>query len=188
MIIKIKKNQWFEQSVPIVDNAKNVHICNISTCQKHNYLGFDFHCFWCRLKCKGKQPIHCPLRFFPDQIEKKMNLKNGDGFYYIKCNVNEQESNNGYYEVDGSFCSLSCCYSFIIDNEYHPKYSRSKMLLHQITKQEIINEAPHWRLRKEYGGIYSKEEFKKLLLNEDTFTYHHAIVFVNHLFEKNLFQ
>lgn len=194
MIIKIKKNHWFNNQIQIVDDAKNVHNCLISTCQRHHHENCNFSCFWCRLSYKGSVPIHCPMKYHPTQIEKKLPLK------IVKGNVEDEPTQtspclnaaqiikNSYYEVDGSFCSASCCLAYILDKKHDVRFSESEMLLHQMTNLKNITPSPHWRLLEKYGGPYSKKQYMELVQNNDTFHYHSRLLFINHMFEKNLFQ
>jgi hypothetical protein len=185
MIIKVKKNHWFNEKVEIVDDVKNVHKAIISTCQRHHYVDYEYSCFWCHCKSNAP-PIHCPLKYFSAQMEKHLPLKNGEGTSCIKGNV--ENGNNDYYEMDGSFCSSSCCLAYIQDKQDDIRYADSQMLLYQMTGLKTITPSPSWRLLSNYGGPYSEQQFKNLIINKDTFEYHGRMLFVNHMFEKNLFQ
>lgn len=195
LILKIKKKLWYKQNVVIVDEIKNVHNCTVSTCERHRHLPYKFACFWCHIIYE-KIPIHCPIRHHPKQVMKVFKGKTTSSgiaasTYTIKGNVDDSQCDfqicgESYYEVDGSFCSFSCCLAFIRNNNYNPLYSHSEMLLFNMVECKNIVEAPHWRLRDVYGGQYNEDEFKSLI-GQETFQYQHNIVFMNHLFEKNLF-
>lgn len=183
--LKIKKNIWYDEEIEIIDEVKASRKCIVSSCERHEHIDTTFACFWCRL-IYDSEPIHCPIQYHPPQISKNFTGKNENIFYTIKGNVYEDEkliTDKSYFEVDGSFCSFSCCLAFIRDNKKNPIYFQSETLLNVMTTDTII-EAPHWRLLKNYGGPFSEEEFKKMI-GKDNFKQNHNIVFLNHLFEKN---
>jgi hypothetical protein len=79
-------------------------------------------------------------------------------------------SNKNYYLTDGVFCSFNCCMAFIKDEKSGKNssmYNLSEMLLLKIyseinpsVKYPLIDEAPHWRQLKKFGGDMTIEEFR----------------------------
>lgn len=70
-----------------------------------------------------------------------------------------------YFDTDGIVCSFNCMISVIEDNP-SPLYKKTpslipkmyKMIFGEYPKEKIIK-SPNWRLREEYGGPLSDEEF-----------------------------
>jgi hypothetical protein len=79
-------------------------------------------------------------------------------------------SNKNYYLTDGIFCSFNCCMSFITYQKSEKNasmYNLSEMLLlkiyseiHPNVKNPVIEEAPHWRQLRKYGGDMTIEMFR----------------------------
>jgi len=79
-------------------------------------------------------------------------------------------TNKNYYLTDGIFCSFNCCTAFIKDQKSGKNgsmYNLSEMLLlkiyseiHPSIKHPLIDEAPHWRQLKKFGGNMTIEEFR----------------------------
>ena len=72
---------------------------------------------------------------------------------------------DGFYEVDGIFCSFECCLAFIQENKNIPLYVHSKSLLIKMYSEmyneiKVIENAPSWRLLKAYGGNLEIDEFR----------------------------
>ena len=93
---------------------------------------------------------------------------------------------SSYYVVEGAFCSPSCVMAFINDNLHNPVYSCSEQLLYKMTSTtDQIRESPHWRLHELYGGKLSDQEMRNTI-GYATFKVQQNIVFINHLYEKNI--
>jgi hypothetical protein len=79
-------------------------------------------------------------------------------------------SNKNYYLTDGIFCSFNCCMAFVNyqkSGKNSSMYNLSEMLLlkiyseiHPSIKTPLIDEAPHWRQLKKFGGDMTIEEFR----------------------------
>lgn len=79
-------------------------------------------------------------------------------------------ANKNYYLTDGIFCSFNCCMAFIKDEKNGKNssmYNLSEMLLLKIyleinpsIKYPTIDDAPHWRQLKKFGGNMTIEEFR----------------------------
>ena len=135
----------------------------------------EIYCFWCRHSFQTK-PIGCPIKYVPNQYEKKYFSEITKDKYVIKYNVAKtQDVSNiiekNYYETDGVFCSFNCCLSFIEENKKNPLYQHSSFLLIKIYS-EIFNDfptkitpAPTWRLLKKYGGNLDIDEFRSTFSN-----------------------
>ena len=131
----------------------------------------DIYCFWCRHSFKTK-PIGCPIKYVPNQYEKKYFSEITKDKYVIKYSVPNTQHIDGdiieknYYETDGVFCSFNCCFSFIEENKKNPIYQHSTFLLMKIYSEIFkefpvnINPAPSWRLLKNYGGNLDIDEFR----------------------------
>ena len=170
-----------DNDLTFTDCVKNKHTCTISTCSHRNS---KFHCFWCRLSYKDVQPVHCPIKYYPKQA-----IKQYENSHILKGNVEDhvEYTEQGFYEVDGSFCSWSCVLAFIYDNKHNPIYSHSEQLMYKIRNnfETTVVPSPHWRLLDIYGGQFSKNEMKQKI-GKDSYQEFHYIVFQNYIFEKKL--
>jgi hypothetical protein len=166
------------------------------------------HCFWCRNPF-NTVPIGCPIRYFPCQIQKSYHSEITKDTYNIKenisdfqCkyiekytsdnNINVKVHKDGYYEVDGVFCSFNCCASFIKENKQNKLYSSSYYLLQKMyidmfdSPPVNISPAPSWRLLKEYGGHLSIEQYRSTfnLVNYECKNFIRNIKCIAHIFEE----
>lgn len=145
-----------------------------------------YQCFWHRREIpENIQPIGCPIFYLPSQAIKKYFSEISKNTYVIKENISddkiqkilEQQTDikifkRGVYVTDGIFCSVNCCYAYILE-EYDQKknvmYRDSERLLlnwyNEVTNEEIvkINPAPHWKKLSIHGGSLSDEDFYKNL-------------------------
>lgn len=177
-------NESINESITFVDCVKNKHTCTVSTCQRLMNTK-KFYCFWCKISYRDVQPVHCPIKYYPKQA-----IKQYENSHILKGNVEEDSveyTEQGYYEVDGSFCSWSCVLAFIRENKQNPLYTHSEQLMYKIRNNfdSIVIPSPHWRLLDIYGGKYTKEEMKKKI-GKDNYQDFHYIVFQNYIFEKKL--
>ena len=135
-------------------------------------LSNGIRCFWC---CEySLNPIACPQRFVPNQLEKNYKSHTSSNHHTIREDIisfpksSKEDARfvrNIPYESVGAFCSFSCCTSWINERVADPKYKESKPLLYKIYydnggRGEILP-SPHWSMLKEFGGCLSKEEFRK---------------------------
>ena len=122
-----------------IDEAKKSRKCCVTMC---NNIGdnlpekIDISCYWCRYKFSSR-PIGCPIK------------KEGDN-----------------YIVDGVFCSFNCVLAQINSTSnyiYNDSYRLLCNLYKDIFEIEISDEfqqAPDWRLLKEYGGTKTIDQFR----------------------------
>jgi len=78
-----------------------------------------------------------------------------------------------YFDTDGCFCSFNCIVSFLEEKRAHYIYKDSSFLLPKLyrllmdvpdqTALEPFKRAPHWKLRLEYNGPLTDEEYTKCL-------------------------
>ena len=127
-------------------------------------------CFYCRRKF-DTVPIGIPIDFHPSVYVDKNDPKR-----IKKLTTKETTTLNDdstvkldYFDVDGIVCSFNCIFAFIDENPSH-LYTKTPYLVPQMYKMifgkfpsEQIFKSPSWRLRKEYGGVLSDEEFVKNL-------------------------
>lgn len=97
----------------------------------------------------------------------------------IKKNIDNCDINNNryhkiltkdFFETDGVFCSFNCIVSFIEENSYNPLYQNSNHLIYLMYKHifgqfpnKSFIRSPSWKLRKEYGGILSDDDYDKFV-------------------------
>lgn len=171
--------------ISFTDEAKKLHKCNISmvdfnTNKELTYSNI-YHCFWCRNYIPNTVlAIGCPIKYIPNQAVKTYYSDISKDTYTIKENITSKRQetiekdgsdklnvlHRDYYLTDGIFCSFNCCMAYIEDNKHNSMYAMSEMLLlkmyHDIypTRVTEIDEAPHWRKLKQYGGDLTIEEFR----------------------------
>ena len=112
----------------------------------------DAHCWWCRHKIpEDCHPLGLPVKI--DYINQKYK---GD----INCEK--------IYHCDGSFCSFNCMVAYSRDNSHIFKYKQSgsfiTLMYREIFGKDCwitkIENAPSWKLLKEYGGCLTIQEFR----------------------------
>lgn len=182
--------------ISFIDEAKKSHKCTVSmidfNTKKEFIDNYMYNCFWCRNSIpKMILAIGCPIKYIPTQVVKNYYSEISKDKYTIKekitCkrqqNIKEYKDPNlsllkkDYYLTDGIFCSFNCCMAYIEDNKHNSMYDLSEMLLlkmyHDIypTKVVSIDEAPHWRKLKQYGGELTIEEFRNSF-NKIDYKYH----------------
>ena len=90
------------------------------------------------------------------------------------CDINNNRYHKiltkDFFETDGVFCSFNCIVSFIEENSYNPLYQNSNHLIYLMYKHifghfpnKSFIRSPSWKLRKEYGGILSDEDYDKFV-------------------------
>ena len=171
--------------ISFIDEAKKTHKCSISmidfNTKKEFFHDHIYDCFWCRNSIPETiTVIGCPIKYIPTQAVKTYYSEISNDKYTIKENITSKRQksindtkdskltliNKNYYLTDGIFCSFNCCMAYIEDNKHNSLYDISEMLLlklyHDIypTKVVCIDEAPHWRKLKEYGGDLTIEQFR----------------------------
>lgn len=105
-----------------------------------------------------------------DQEEKEPKQEPSTEELAIQNPKKLEISNKNYYLTDGIFCSFNCCMAYINyqkSGKNSSMYNLSEMLLlkiyseiHPTIKIPIIDEAPHWRQLKKFGGEMTIEEFR----------------------------
>jgi hypothetical protein len=174
--------------ISFLDEAKKNHKCVVSMIdfQKQKDFTLESHvnmydCFWCKHSIPNNiVSIGCPIKYVPNQAVKTYYSEISKDKYTIKENITNTKSisikkledsrlninNNDYYLTDGIFCSFNCCMAFILDNSHNSIYDMSEMLLLKMynnihsNKITIIEAAPHWRKRKEYGGELTIAQYR----------------------------
>ncbi len=164
-------------------------------------------CFWDKHPF-DTHPIGCPIRYVSPVLQKTVYSEITKERYDIRqsvprmnsltdeknnCITGQRPANevcineNGYYEVDGSFCSGNCVLAFIQSQRNNPLYSHSKSLLYKMylehnqrleppvrSNQRLeppvrITPAADWRLLSAFGGYMDINTFRDSFNN---FTYH----------------
>ena len=203
--------------ISFLDEAKKPHKCSISMIDFYTNNEFNndrnkYDCFWCRNSIPNNIiAIGCPVKYIPSQAVKSYYSEISKDKYIIKENITNkrqvtiEDSNDtrldiidrNYYITDGIFCSFNCCMAYITENKYNSLYNMSEMLLlkmyNDINPSTIpyIEDAPHWRKLKKYGGDLTIEEFRSSF-NKIEYK-DHGIIFeiprfksLGHLFEEKL--
>lgn len=149
----------------------------------------NYHCYWDRNPFSNI-PIGCPIRYVSSKAIKTYHSEVSKDNYSIKEYITDSRcqllmnkdkfiskdkaeintTQQSHFITDGIFCSFNCVKAFINDNKHNSIYNHSETLLLkmylQINNQDqcntvVINEAPHWRMLKSYGGPYSIDEFRQ---------------------------
>lgn len=219
-MIEELNNHKSSTNISFVDESKT--LCHaIAYSPNLNSTG-KLSCFWCRNNIpKGIKPLGCPVRYVPHQIIDSYYSEISKDNYVIKenipvdimnrllslhvspCQKKEEKKNNiilfenGYYILEGGFCSFNCCVAFIDENSEECLYKHSYTLLLQLYedlfKEEIqeILPAPHWKKLIEYGGDLNIESFREGF-NKIIYVYHGTNVSVpksvsiKHVFEERI--
>jgi len=182
-----------DSSVSYLDSTRRNRKCTITM---KNYLSGDViplkysgNCFNCHHTFPG-QPISCPIEYVPSTMTKiffstiigveqkiKRELTAIESRNYVSKGILPIDKDNGssnikvdlndYYNSDGFFCSLECCFNFIKENKKNPLYKNSEVLLYDLAEDyfgdrpNYINRAPNFRLLSKYGGNLSIEEYRR---------------------------
>ena len=126
-------------------------------------------CFNCR-RHFTTCPLGIPIEYHPSVYKSK-----NDPSKIKKLTINERQklevdkTNDievlEYFDTDGIVCSFNCIVGFIDDNP-SPLYKKTPSLIPKMYRMifgkyptEAIIKSPSWRLREEYGGVLSDEEF-----------------------------
>lgn len=198
------------ETISFLDETKKAHHCTISMIDfstSTETLLLKYNCFWCRHPFET-QPIGCPIKYISSTAVKSYYSEISKDMYTIKedipasrrqtindprININVRE----YYETDGIFCSFNCCKSYIENNKHNKMYNHSLNLLMKMynemlgTTNSVIDEAPHWRLLREYGGHMSITDFRASF-NKTAYEEHGIIKntpcfrSIGHLFEEKI--
>ncbi len=209
-------------SISFIDESKNM--CHsVAYAPNLNSTG-KLSCFWCRNNIpKGIKPLGCPVRYVTNRISNTYYSEISKDKYSIKENItgstfdkvlhsartttgkteglptvdNFVLFNNGYYILEGAFCSFNCCVAFVQDNSENTLYKHSYTLLLQfyedLFQEEVLEilPAPHWKKLLEYGGDLSIETFR-LNFNKVLYNYKGTSieipksVSIKHIFEERL--
>lgn len=76
---------------------------------------------------------------------------------------------NDVFETEGVFCSFSCMKSYLCQHHKNPLFKNSSSLLLLLYKKMFdksikrIPLSPDWRMLKDYGGVLSIDEFRRLI-------------------------
>ncbi len=159
-----------------MDESKREHTCVVTMV---NHLSRErtsehtsTHCFWDHAPF-DTTPVGCPVRYVASQVVRTYASDGVKDKMVIRENINHRSEDedsvvNGYYEVDGVFCSLQCCLAFINDpaNTRNPLYVNSASLLRRMARDlfggsvGVILPADHWRTLAVYDGHQSIERFR----------------------------
>ena len=142
-----------------------IHMIDIVN-QQNIPTSTNIPCFGCRRKYTTP-PIGIPIEYYPS-----VYIKN-DGKKILTINdskkINSSVEKREYFDTDGMVCSINCI-SLAIKQDSSPKYKKTLSLIPTLYKcifeeypKENIIEAPSWRLRKEYGGPLTDDEYVKNL-------------------------
>ena len=117
------------------------------------------------------------IKLNKNERERLLNIltNNPDIVYENKYESKEQKREHkiitkNFFETDGIFCSFNCIVSFIEENSNNPLYQNSynysylmyKHIFGDYPSYPFIR-SPSWKLRKEYGGPLSDEDYNKYI-------------------------
>lgn len=179
-LTELNTDKGTPEIISFLDESKRLHSCHVSMIDFQSRMDINllrYHCFWCRHPF-DTLPIGCPIKYVPNQAEKKYHSHISRDTYTIRENVTSKRIENlvtsdnlsikigEYYETDGVFCSFNCCQSWINNNKHDRMYDMSTMLLMKVynkvmgTKMIVITAAPHWRILEQYGGHLNIMKFR----------------------------
>ena len=128
----------------------------------------DIPCFGCHRKF-STIPIGVPIEYHPSVYTSKNDSSRSRNITISERQELEKDDSNSikvleYFDTDGVVCSFNCIYSVIDDD--NPLYKKTRSLVPMMYKsifgtypKEKILKSPSWRLREEYGGPLTDEEF-----------------------------
>ena len=117
------------------------------------------------------------IKLNKNERERLLNIltNNPDIVYENKYETKEQKREHkiitkNFFETDGIVCSFNCMVSFIEENSNNPLYQNSynysylmyKHIFGDYPSQPFIR-SPSWKLRKEYGGPLTDEDYSKYI-------------------------
>jgi len=130
-------------------------------------------CHGCRRKFKS-QPLGIPIDFHPSYYVSKNDQSKIKRLTTREKEVMELDKENNivimdYFDTEGIVCSFNCIISYIEECP-SPIYKKTpylisllyKMIFGKYPDQKIIR-APSWKMREEYGGPLSDDEFEQSL-------------------------
>lgn len=188
-ISDLSANRNTPEIISFIDEAKKPHRCSISMVDFETQKKFSsgiynrgYDCFWCRNAIPTTVvSIGCPIKYVASKAVKTYYSEISKDTYTIKESITPNrkkkiyESNDGrlaihekdYYLTDGIFCSFNCCMAYISENREKSMYTMSEILLLRMynniypDKVPCIQEAPHWRLLKQFGGHLTIKQFRE---------------------------
>lgn len=121
-------------------------------------------CWWCR-STFSTQPLGCPIKYVSEENSDSENV-----LEMLKEQNLSTEDGTDYFEIEGIFCDFPCMKAYILHRikiTNSPVYRKSLTLLtllcYKLTgKIMAIPTANDWRLIQEWGGVYTKEQFREL--------------------------
>jgi hypothetical protein len=138
-------------------------------------------CYGCRRKFSS-QPLGIPIEFHPsiyvsrnDHTKtKRLTTREKEKIQDKNTTIENTTIENtiiekDYFDTEGVVCSFNCIISCIEDSP-SPLYKNTpylislmyKLIFGKYPEQKIIR-SPSWKMRQEYGGPLSDEEFEKSL-------------------------
>ena len=121
-------------------------------------------------------PIGVPIKYVPNYIKYIRKLKDGTNMTYNEPYFNKHNNlpedyqiiKNDYFITDSMVCSFNCAMTLYFDNPqlYHNTPTLISMMYKRIFNkfpEKPILKSPHWRLRKQYDGPLSDDEFEHSL-------------------------
>lgn len=140
--------------------------------QKKLPLKTKMPCFGCRRKYNSL-PLGIPIRFVPSQYisntggKKTLTIKEKKDLE--KKPINGEIVEADYFETDSVVCSFNCMI-FVIEENPSAIYSKSLVLINKLyflitgkyPDQKILK-SPSWKMREEYGGPLTDEEYENNL-------------------------
>jgi hypothetical protein len=129
----------------------------------------DFNIFNKNLEFEEEKNCISGFQSFVKDIHyQKKNKKNEK----IEDKESHQILTKQFFETEGVFCSFNCIVSYLEDNRNNPLYQNSynlvyfmyKMIFGEFPNFNIVK-SPSWKLRNEYGGPLSDEDYEKYIQN-----------------------
>lgn len=129
----------------------------------------DKPCWFCRKPINGA-PLGCPISYIKPTNKEELIQ------YFQRENIPFDKEDLGYFVTEGLFHSFPCIKSYIREQlmlgkiQFKSAYTLLTLLYCKIFgKIENIPFAPSWKLKESAMGVYSDEEYDKLLGKFDYF-------------------
>jgi hypothetical protein len=155
-----RKYDFVHLGIPI-KYYPSVYILNDNVLQTSKY-SFNYKENIIKLNKSERERLIQILNNNPNIVYNKQSIDIVKGIHKIVT--------RNFFETDGIFCSFNCMISYIEENSYNPIYQNSNHLIYLMYKHIFGNypnqpfiRSPSWKLRKEYGGPLTDEDYEKYI-------------------------
>lgn len=128
-------------------------------------LSDNVKCWWCHDSFKTN-PLGCPISLVKHKNSKSYysHANKKDIVTETIENIGDSKCTESYYLTKGYLCCWECLLAYAESMKSHTEFRESVQLVYHMFegvggKGKIIP-APHFSLKKEYGGPLSKQDYK----------------------------